>query len=256
MDLSVPRLRMIAGPNGSGKSTIKKKLDDLKGSLGDLIVTFVNADEIQDQFRQFGILDFSQFGLSIDIDDLRDFMEQSTQLRRSETSVQALELSLEGDRLSIGKGEPNGYFAATIADFVRSRLLKEGKSFTCETVLSHRSKIDMLREARGLGYKTYLYFVGTDDVQINLARIKNRVLDGGHNVDSTKVTERYDRSMSLLYEAVQTSWRAYVFDNSQDQGDTSLVAEFENGKAVWIESEVPDWFAKHYVALSSDLRLD
>ena len=55
-------------------------------------------------------------------------------------------------------GETNGYEAAYVATFIRWKLMKLNKSFSYETVMSHRSKIDEIQLANKLGYRTYLYF--------------------------------------------------------------------------------------------------
>ncbi len=52
-------------------------------------------------------------------------------------------------------GPYNSYLAATLAEAVRQELLDEGKTFTFETVMSHRSKIDFMLEARKRGYRVY-----------------------------------------------------------------------------------------------------
>jgi len=40
--------------------------------------------------------------------------------------------------------------AAVLADFIRTRLLARGDTFTFETVMSHPSKIDFMKSAEGL----------------------------------------------------------------------------------------------------------
>jgi predicted ABC-type ATPase len=66
-----------------------------------------------------------------------------------------------------------------LADAIRRALLAQGSTFTFETVMSSRDKIDFMREAQALGYRTYLYFVATDDPEINISRVQLRVSQGG-----------------------------------------------------------------------------
>ncbi len=51
----------------------------------------------------------------------------------------------------------NSYLAATVADFLRHQLLAARLSFTFESVMSHRSKLEFLQLAAATGYRTYLY---------------------------------------------------------------------------------------------------
>jgi len=73
-------------------------------------------------------------------------------------------------------------------------MLAQQISFTFETVMSHCSKIDILMQAQATGYRTYLYFVATDDSTINISRVRNRVKLGGHDVPADKIEARYYRT--------------------------------------------------------------
>jgi len=41
--------------------------------------------------------------------------------------------------------------------------------------VSHTSKLDEIKNAKELGFKTYLYFVCLQDADINVSRVLNRV---------------------------------------------------------------------------------
>jgi predicted ABC-type ATPase len=105
----------------------------------------------------------------------------------------------------------NGYLAAAIVDFLREELMRRGDSFSFETVMSHRSKIEFFKRARAGDYKTYLYFVCTNSAELNIARVRSRVGMGGHSVQEDKIRERYVRCLELAREAVAHSYRAYFF---------------------------------------------
>ena len=96
----------------------------------------------------------------------------------------------------------DSYFASVIADFIRQRLLEAKQSFTFESVMSHPSKIEFMRMAQAQGYRTYLYFVSTENPRINIERVAIRVRAGGHPVRDDLVRSRYERSLDLLPEAM------------------------------------------------------
>ena len=111
--------------------------------------------------------------------------------------------------------------------------------------MSHRSKVDLLREAQLAGYRTYLYFICTDDPEINVARIAARVNTGGHAVPEEKTRVRCYRTLELLPSAIQESNRAYLFDNSLEHEDKVWIAEFTDGATVRFnveEEDLPAWF--------------
>ena len=139
--------------------------------------------------------------------------------------------------------EKLGYLIPVLCDFFRQRWIASGESFTFETVMSGADKLDVLTLAKKRDYRTYLYYICTDDVSINEARISNRVVRGGHSVPAEKVAPRYDRSLGQLPNAITSVDRAYVFDNSGRSH--SLIATFENGRVVEIFGNTqPRWFVE------------
>ena len=89
----------------------------------------------------------------------------------------------------------------------------------------------------------YLYYVATEDPEINISRVENRVRLGGHPVPRQKVTERYYRSLELLFEAVRHTHRAYIFDNSFHS--KVWLAEITDGNVLEMKSDtMPYWFEK------------
>ena len=114
-----------------------------------------------------------------------------------------------------------------------------------ETVMSHPGKITLLRNARAQGIRTDLYFVATDNVELNVGRVGVRVQVGGHAVPEEKIRERYRRSLDLLPQAVREADRAFLFDNST--AGHVLLAEITSGKIAAIhvgEDEMPSWFRR------------
>jgi predicted ABC-type ATPase len=244
-----PRLRMFAGPNGSGKSTLYRRLQSLVLRPA-IFGIYLNPDEIEARLRQTGILDLSAYGVAGPADDLIPYLQNSGFLRSVGlvASLRALTVSDEVI-LHFNELQPNAYHASVIADFIRRRLLAQRSDFTFETVMSSPDKVALLKEAQGLGYRTYLYFVATDDPIINVSRVKSRVNLGGHAVPEEKIVERYHRSVGLLREAVRHTDRAYIFDNSGDEQDHTWLAEITGGRDLELKSGVmPAWFEKALIA--------
>jgi predicted ABC-type ATPase len=219
---SQARLRVFAGPNGSGKSTIHTELRP------EWIGVYVNADDIEKCLRvQGGGLNLSSFELDgADAALRRRFdaiLRSSELLQKAGLSGVAGRIKWQGDALQVPSNDVNSYLASVTADFVRRELLARGASFTFETVMSAPDKVAFMREAQAQGYRTYLYFVATDDPAINIERVRLRVSQGGHAVPDDKVVQRYHRSIELLDEACSVANRAYIFDNS---GEAALPAWF------------------------------
>jgi predicted ABC-type ATPase len=240
--MPIKRLRIFAGPNGSGKTTIinniKKKI-----SFG----AYVNADDIEKTLLENGSIDLNDFNLKCTNSLLNKFLLDNSFSKEKLKNYHPTEyLFIKRNKLFINNVKLiNSYLAADIAEFIRQSLVQQSQSFSYETVMSHHKKITFINEAKQKGYKIYLYFIATEDPEININRVKVRVALKGHNVSSQKITERYYRSLENLKDAIKVSDRAYVFDNS---GKVSrLIAEITNGAEVEIidEKNIPNWFIKY-----------
>lgn len=230
---------MFAGPNGSGKSTLKTVLPRK------LLGVYVNPDEVESSIRQNGFLDLAAFEVTATADEILPFFARSPFIRREGYVEAAKRLSFDANRLDFTKTEVNSYFASVASDFIRQKLLARKASFTLETVMSHTSKVELLADAQRAGYRTYLYYLATDDPAINISRVRNRVKMGGHPVPEDRIAPRYHRSLGLLMDAIRHTNRAYIFDNSTQDKDRTWLAEITDGKELVLKTnEVPAWFKR------------
>lgn len=235
-------MRVFAGPNGSGKTTIFKGiLADNQIQLG----VYVNADEIEQILQQIGKLDFTEFGLHVDEEELKSFFHHSTfsPVKRNEPDL-FQKIQLVNDVLTT-TATIDSYLAADLAEFIRQQLVENEHSFTYETVMSHPDKILFLTRALQRGYKVYLYYIATEDPEINISRVNVRVAKDGHAVHPDVIRSRYYKSLKNLHAAVKQTTRAYIFDNSQRQAN--LIAEINNGTDVALNTaiELPNWVAEY-----------
>lgn len=211
---------------------IAKLLRTNKYSFKNFKVASVDRQEFLDSVASSGLLDskFTVHDLSSNI------------VLHKNLSLTLKDLSLD-ERL-----------AQILAEYLRHRLIQDGIKLSFETVFSHPSKLDFLREARSRGYRLYLYFVSTEDPEINVARVKDiRVSQGGHDVPVHKIRSRYTNSMEQMFDAAQLADQAYFFDNSATSRDVEVepFAHFRvvQGNKVWdpIDSaKVPFWFFEYY----------
>lgn len=232
---------MFAGPNGSGKSTIKDKVARLNPNwLG----VYVNPDEIEKLIAERGFIDLADFKVNAKAEELFEVLKGSTQLSENKLLSNLEKVTFSGSKLSIPRSILSSYFVSAIADFLHENSVSSKVSFSFETVMSHPKKIDLLKYAQSNGFRNYLYFIATEDPEINISRVKIRVNAGGHSVPKDKIVSRYHRSLAQLVDAVRSTDRAFIFDNSGTKA--YLVAEVTNGTIVEIMNKnVPLWFKKH-----------
>ncbi|MGH9597263.1 MAG: hypothetical protein ACRD3K_10750 [Edaphobacter sp.] len=96
--------------------------------------------------------------------------------------------------------------------------LAGGVSFSVETTLSGGTYLRMFARARELGYRTRLFHIGTESVDINIERVRARVLMGGHDVPLDDQLRRYPRSFRNLRSAIELADECVLFDNSTAEG--------------------------------------
>lgn len=88
--------------------------------------------------------------------------------------------------------------------------------FAFETTLSGKSYISLLTELKSRGYALHLFFLWLPSAELAIARIKERVLEGGHHVPAEDVRRRFVRGINnffTAYESLFDSWM--LFDNSK-----------------------------------------
>ncbi len=144
------------------------------------------------------------------------------------------------------KDPSHAYEAAKWAEQERQRYIDNKKSFIAETVFSHPSKLDLIKEAKDKGYFVTLYHIHLDSPELALERIQDRVLEGGHGVDEDKVRQRYERVIPLIAEASMYADQTFVFDNSVRNEPHSLVMELKNGVIHDVYRDLPKWVATGY----------
>ena len=110
-------------------------------------------------------------------------------------------------------------------------LAKKNLDFSFETTLSGKSHISFLSKLRNKNYSVHLFFLWVPTVELALARIRERVADGGHDVPAGDVRRRFRRGIYNLfrfYRPLLDSWM--LFDNSSAK--PSLIAREKAGKLV------------------------
>lgn len=244
-------MRVFAGPNGSGKSTIIRSIREYITEAGRLdFGIYVNADDLVNEIREG--LNFSTY----EIETTRQEFEEiaiGSGLINERFPQKKFTACFSFTSNTIRAKDPNSIeeLAQIVADFLRKKLLREKKKFSFETVFSHTSKIEIMREAVRNGYKVYLYFVSTNAPEINKYRVDIRVAKGGHAVPPERIESRYYRSLDLLYEASQTAYQAFFFDNSKEKHVMFNHFKIIDGKKVWDtqlkEKDTPAWFLRYYV---------
>jgi predicted ABC-type ATPase len=120
--------------------------------------------------------------------------------------------------------------------------LENADSFAVETTLSGKNYLQMMQGAKRRKFEIVLIYIATENVGINLERIRNRVLSGGHDVPENDVRRRYQRSFANLPFAMKHADHSILFDNSSDEG-YRLIAVISRTESKWFGAK-PEWAEK------------
>ena len=99
--------------------------------------------------------------------------------------------------------------------------------FGFETTLAGKTYLRHFKELREKGYRLHLFFLWIPSSQLAIARIKDRVAEGGHDVPSEDVRRRVERSIVnffKIYRPLLDTW--LLFDNSEKK--PKLIAKMDN----------------------------
>jgi predicted ABC-type ATPase len=229
-----PRFRLFAGPNGSGKSSLFLHLRK-KGEIHTEI--YVSADRIEADILKDGKFNFNAYRVQVNQLEFIEHIQQSGLLSKMTNNHVLDGLKLEKGILYINLNDRHSYTASFIATYLAGKLLDTKQSFCFETVMSHTSKIELLKKATEKGFKTYLYFVFTDNPLLNQLRVKLRVKEGGHDVDSEKINDRFYRSFKNLPDALALAETSFLINNSIN---FEIVGQSKNKVFSWRTKSPPE----------------
>lgn len=129
--------------------------------------------------------------------------------------------------------------ASQAAAAERDKLISQRVSFITETVFSHSSKVDLVRDAQHAGYRVTLHIVVVPE-DVTVERVTERVRRGGHAVPESTIRARYRRLWPLVVQARALADQSFVYDNGTAAAALQLAASYERGvllgSATW-----PEW---------------
>lgn len=97
-------------------------------------------------------------------------------------------------------------------------LVSEKETFAIETTLTTKSYVNLIRTAKKNKYKIVLFYFWINSPKLAIARIKDRVKKGGHDIPTEVVLRRYERSLDNLvnmFIPICDKW--YITDNSNEK---------------------------------------
>ena len=168
---------IVAGANGSGKSTIYENF--LKNLPEYANIKFINPDVIAKNLVQS----------TKNVKSINDLSPKEQAKINFEAGKEALK--------------------------IRAEKLKNHESFAIESTASSPTILKAINEAKAQGYKIVSIYVILKELDLNICRVKERVLEGGHNIPTDDIIRRYDRSYALMPKVIAQSNLSLILDNTK-----------------------------------------
>ncbi len=103
-------------------------------------------------------------------------------------------------------------------------LISKEQDFGFETTLASKSFVSLCESAKLAGYQIWLIFFWLDSIELAIERVKQRVIEGGHNIPEDTITRRYIAGLKNFFTLYKDAVHQWLFiDNSKTEQE--LVAE-------------------------------
>lgn len=106
--------------------------------------------------------------------------------------------------------------------------VQRGESFAFETTLAGLGYVAHIKQWRAEGYHVSLFFLSLPDTETAIARVAERVRQGGHDIPEAVIRRRFAaglRNFEEIYKAEVDTWA--LLDNA---GETPVLIELEESK--------------------------
>lgn len=118
-------------------------------------------------------------------------------------------------------------------------LAKAKDDFSFESTLSGRTYVPLLEGMKADGYRVYLFFLWLPSADLAVARVANRVRQGGHNIPEPDIRRRFESGLKNLFDLycpLADGW--WLYDASRLPPTT--IAREEGGQLQIIQNDLFD----------------
>jgi len=110
----------------------------------------------------------------------------------------------------------------------RKDFLQRRQPFCLETMLATRTLLRFVHQAASAGYRSRLFFLFTPLPHLNELRVMQRVMRGGHNIETDTIRRRHKSGLQLLASYWDVIDEAVIFD-ARTASPTEVVRKNEAG---------------------------
>ena len=118
-------------------------------------------------------------------------------------------------KMGLEETKENYLIAFNEAENLINETIDIGKNILIETVFSSDRKLDLFHRLKKNNYFINMIYIATEDPDINILNVAERVKKGGHDVPIRKIIERYGKSIKNVEKIVDIIDCVIFLDNSE-----------------------------------------
>jgi predicted ABC-type ATPase len=119
-------------------------------------------------------------------------------------------------------------------------LINNNKDFAVETTLTSFQTKSLIESAKKNNYKISLIFIYLDSEELAIKRVKNRVKNGGHDVEKDVIKRRFSKGISNFFNFYKNKVDYWILINNS-KVNPKIVADGSNSETVLYK---PNMFEK------------
>lgn len=120
-----------------------------------------------------------------------------------------------------------------------NKYIVERKSFAMETTLSGKIATKQIKNAKNKGFEIIMFFFALNDINLNIERVRQRVMSGGHNIPKEDIIRREKRVKRNLLNIICFLDQLIVLDNSKNQA--RMVINYKHNANCFFIDPLPTW---------------
>jgi predicted ABC-type ATPase len=117
--------------------------------------------------------------------------------------------------------------------------IKKRQHFTIETNFRDNELMDIISRFKQNDYHTKMIYMTLDGVEQSLARVKQRVSDGGHYVDEKSIRFNYAEGLKNLEYFSNRFDSLEILDASKKPGQIKLLLKIKQQQLVYLSDDLP-----------------
>lgn len=120
---------------------------------------------------------------------------------------------------------------------------ENGVDFGFETTMSGITYLKYFKMLKEKGYKIHIYFLWIPSAQLAIARVRDRVAQGGHNVPLADIKRRFERSIEKFFKQYRLLADQWMLFNNE-QAKPKLIVRKQNMHIDVFDQELFDKITK------------